>query len=91
LFEGGIFRPASGSTELYDRDEKFAHYRQIESLQEYVLISQDRVQVVQYGRQEPEWVPTEFRALADVVPLVSIGCELPLQHIYRRVNFDNGN
>ena len=79
------------STETYDKDEKFAHYRQIDSLQEYILISQDKVQVVQYLRQEPEWVPTEFQALADVVPLVSIGCELPLQHIYRRVQFDRDN
>ena len=44
---------------------------------------------MQYCRQEPEWIPTEFRALEDVVSLVSIGCELPLQHIYRRVTFDS--
>ena len=29
------------STEIYDKDEKFTHYRQIDSLQEYILISQD--------------------------------------------------
>ena len=86
-----IVEVLSSSTETYDKDEKFAHYRQIDSLQEYILISQDKVQVVQYLRQEPEWVPTEFQALADVVPLVSIGCELPLQHIYRRVQFDRDN
>ena len=34
---------------------------------------------------------TAFQALEDVVPLVSIGCELPLQHIYRRVEFDSSN
>lgn len=83
-----IVEVLSASTEMYDRDEKFAHYRQIDSLQEYILISQDRVEVTQYYRQEPEWMATEFRTLEDVVPLVSIGCELPLQHIYRRVKFD---
>ena len=77
----------SSSIEMYDRDEKFAHYRQIDTLQEYILISQDRVEVVQYRRQEPAWIPTEFRALNNVIPLVSIGCELPLRHIYRRVKF----
>ena len=82
-----IVEVLSASTETYDKDEKFTHYRQIDSLQEYILISQDRVQVVQYRHQEPEWIPTEFRALVDIVPLVSIGCELPLQHIYRRVKF----
>lgn len=86
-----IVEVLSASTETDDRDEKFAHYRQISTLQEYILISQDSVQVVQYRRQEPEWIPTAFQALEDVVPLVSIGCELPLQHIYRRVEFDRSN
>ena len=86
-----IVEVLSASTEMYDRDEKFTHYRQIDSLQEYILISQDKVQVVQYRRHEPEWIPTEFRALEEVVSLVSIQCELPLRHVYRRVNFDNGN
>lgn len=84
-----IVEVLSASTETYDRDKKFAHYRQIDTLQEYILISQDSVQVVQYRRQAPEWIPTAFQALEDVVPLVSIGCELPLQHIYRRVEFDS--
>ena len=84
-----IVEVLSVSTEMYDRDEKFAHYRQIDSLQEYILISQDRVQVVHYRRQVPQWMPTEFRALEDVMPLVSIGCKLSLQHIYRRVKFDS--
>ena len=81
----------SDSTETYDRDEKFAHYCQIDTLQEYILISQDRAEVVQYCRQEPEWIPTAFQALEDIVPLVSIGCELPLRYIYRRVKFDRSN
>ena len=86
-----IVEVLSTSTEMYDKEEKFAHYRQIDSLQEYILISQDKVQVVQYRRHEPEWIPTEFRSLADVVPLLSNQCELPLQQVYRRVKFGNGN
>ena len=86
-----IVEMLSTSTEMYDKDEKFTHYRQIDSLQEYILIAQDKVQVLQYRRHEPEWIPTEFRTLADVVPLLSNQCELPLQHVYRRVKFDNGN
>ena len=86
-----IVEVLSTSTEIYDRDEKFTHYRQIDSLQEYVLISQDKVQVLRYRRHEPEWIPTEFRTLADVVPLLSNQCELPLRHVYRRVTFDSDN
>ncbi len=84
-----IVEVLSTSTERYDTDEKFTHYRQIDSLQEYILISQDKVQVVQYRRHEPEWIPIEFQGLADVVPLISIECELSLQHVYRRVKFDS--
>ena len=83
-----IVEVLSASTEMYDRDEKFAHYRQIDTLQEYILISQDSIEVMQYCRQEPEWVATEFGTLEDVVRLSSIACELPLRHIYRRVKFD---
>ena len=34
-----IVEVLSTSTETYDKDEKFTHYRQIDSLQEYILIS----------------------------------------------------
>ena len=86
-----IVEVLSASTETYDKDEKFTHYRQIDSLQEYILIAQDEVHVMQYRRQYPEWIPTTFQTLEDVVPLLSIGCELPLQYVYRRVKFDNDN
>ncbi len=41
----------SPSTEAYDRGEKFAHYRRLESLQEYVLIAQDKIRVEHFRRQ----------------------------------------
>lgn len=77
----------SPSTEADDRGEKFARYRQIPALQEYILISQDKVRVEHYLRQETQWIPTEFRKLTDVLPLFSINCALPLRDIYRRVPF----
>lgn len=75
----------SPSTETYDRGEKFEHYQQIASLKEYVLISQDKIRVEHYHRQE-----TEFRGLEDVLSLLSIGCELRLQDVYRRVEVASG-
>ena len=77
----------SPSTEARDRGEKFAYYRQLESVQEYILISQDRVRVEHYLRQGEKWVFEELRELTDVLRIVSIACELPLQHIYRLVEF----
>lgn len=80
----------SPSTEAYDRGEKFAHYRQIASLQEYVLVSQERIGVEHYLRQGTQWLLTEFRGLQEVLSLISIGCELRLQDIYRRVEVASG-
>ena len=80
-----VIEVLSPSTEVYDRGEKFRHYQELTSLREYVLVSQDRVRVEQYRLAKTQWVQTEFRAPEDVLPLPSIGCELPLRDIYRRV------
>ena len=86
----------SPSTEVYDRREKFAHYRQLPSLQEYVLVAQDKVLVEHYRRQEnqgnalirqQDWIFTDFQKLEEILLLTSIQCELPLQEIYERVTF----
>ena len=83
-----IFEVLSTSTESYDRGEKFARYRQLESLQEYILISQDQVRVEHYLRQGKQWILTEFSTLDNVLPLVSIGAELSLNQIYRFVELE---
>lgn len=85
-----IVEVLSPSTESYDRGEKFEHYQQIASLKDYILISQDEVHVEYYYRQENEWLQTEFQGLEDVLSLLSIGCELRLSDIYRRVEIASG-
>lgn len=77
----------SPSTEAYDRGEKFAHYRQLESLREYLLVAQNRVCVERYFRQGAQWLLTEFSALDDEIDLVSISCQLSLRAIYAKVEF----
>lgn len=52
-----IIEVLSESTEAYDRGKKFASYRHLESLQEYVLISPDRMSVESFRRnEEGHWV-----------------------------------
>lgn len=80
-----VIEVLSPSTEVYDKGEKFRHYQELASLQEYILVSQDRVRVEQHRLVKTQWVQTEFRSPEDVLPLSSIGCELPLRDIYRRV------
>ncbi|MCY4404545.1 MAG: Uma2 family endonuclease [Candidatus Poribacteria bacterium] len=82
-----IVEVLSPSTEAYDRGEKLWHYQQLESLKEYILVSQDRVYVERYLRKQDEWGYTSFRELDDVLPIASIQCELPLHEIYERVKF----
>ena len=83
-----IIEVFSDSTAGYDRGEKFIRYRQLESLQEYILISQDQVQVDHYLRQGKQWILSEFSALEDVLPLTSIEAELSLNQIYRFVDLE---
>ena len=82
-----IVEVLSPSTEAYERGEKFAHYRQLQSLQEYILVSQDKVRVEHYFRQATQWILTDFQKLEQQLPLTSIQCKLPLQEIYERVPF----
>lgn len=77
----------SPSTEAYDRGEKFIHYRQLPSLQEYILVAQDKVCVERFSRQENNWILTDFQNLEELLPLISVRCELPLREIYDRVTF----
>ena len=81
------FEVLSPSTEAYDRGAKFGYYRQLDSMQEYTLVSQDFIRVEHYLRQREQWILTEFNKPEDIVHLVSINCELPLREIYAKVEF----
>jgi len=79
----------SPSTQDYDRGTKFVHYRTLDSLREYLLVSQDRPRVEQYTRQEDgNWLLSEKADLAATVILPSIGCQLAMAEIYDRVRFE---
>ena len=83
-----IFEILSRSTEGYDRGEKFANYRTLESLSDYILISQHRPLVEHYARQpNGSWLLDSYEGLAATLPLPSIGCELLLADIYDRVEW----
>lgn len=83
-----IVEVLSPSTEGYDRGDKFAGYRQLPSLQEYVLVAQDRPSVEHYLRQGEQWLLTAVTDLDASISLPTIGCALPLREVYRRIKFD---
>jgi Uma2 family endonuclease len=80
-----IIEVLSPSTEAYDRGDKFAHYRRLASLQEYVLVAQDKMRVEHYERRGAEWVLTEVNEPDASLNLVSLGCSVALEEVYRRV------
>ncbi len=80
----------SPSTEAYDRGVKFRQYATLESLVEYVLVSQDRVSVECLTRHgDGQWLLAIFDRLDQVVRLASINCDIPLADIYAKIEFDS--
>jgi Uma2 family endonuclease len=78
----------SPSTEAYDRGRKFKHYRAIESLQAYLMVSSDCVQADLHTRQpDGGWLLTSASRLEDVLSLQSIACQLTLADLYEKVDF----
>lgn len=72
----------SDSTEAYDRGEKFERYRRIPSLRDYVMVSQHHLLIEHYTRNDDgTWTLHEVRPPASV--RLSIGCELPVDAVYR--------
>ncbi|MGH9942960.1 MAG: Uma2 family endonuclease [Pyrinomonadaceae bacterium] len=81
-----ILEILSASTEAYDRGKKFEQYQYVESLTEYLLITQDPYRVERYVRQsEREWRYSEYHSADDVVHLSAIGCQLALRDVYAKV------
>jgi Uma2 family endonuclease len=84
-----IFEVLSRTTELYDRGDKFEHYSRLESLQEYVLVSQHRMRVEQFVRDGANWRLSDLTDPQASLRLAPIDCEIALAEIYRGVEFPN--
>lgn len=72
------------STAEYDRGDKFYLYRQIEHLQEYVLIEQDKYIVDVYSKnpQSDLWRISRVEGIESAVTLQSIGITIPMRELY---------
>ena len=83
-----IIEVLSPGTERYDRGKKFDLYRELDSLKEYVLVSQDQYRVEQFLRGSgAEWGYRVAFKEDDIVEFPSVGCSIPLKDIYARVVF----
>ena len=77
-----IIEVLSPSTEAYDRGAKFESYRRLDSLQEYLLVSQERVHVERYVRRGEDWLLTEFGSRDEVLRFELIDCDVTLIDVY---------
>lgn len=83
-----IFEVLSPSTERYDRGRKFNNYKQIPTLEEYLLISQTDPRVERITRQgDIGWVLAVTLGLDATVDFPTLGCSLSLAEIYEGVDF----
>ena len=82
-----IIEVLSPSTEDYDRNLKFEHYKSIESLREYVLVEQDRPRLSLWQRDldTADWRETVIEGLDSMVSFECVGCTLSVRDIYEDV------
>ncbi len=82
-----IIEVLSPSTEAFDRGDKFSDYQELETLQEYVLISQTRQRVDCFRRNsEGRWVLYSYRVNQDL-ELISVNFSCSLTEVYEDVLF----
>ncbi|MEW5739453.1 MAG: Uma2 family endonuclease [Myxococcota bacterium] len=77
-----IVEVLSDGTEAGDRGEKFAHYQRLESLRDYILVSQASRRIEVFSRGEGvSWLMTPYGA-GQRVPIPSLGIELDVDAVY---------
>lgn len=83
-----LFEVLSDSTEGYDRGAKAAHYRRIESLRAYVLISQNMPFIeMQHLVPGQGWQVVEASGLDAALRIPCLKLELSLAEIYDRITW----
>jgi Uma2 family endonuclease len=81
-----IFEVLSDSTEAFDRGAKFAHYRHLPSLREYVLVAIESRRVEHYRRLEGgQWLLSEAEGMTGVLALPALGVDLPLAETFAKL------
>ncbi len=81
-----IVEVLSNSTRKFDKNLKRHIYQAIPTLEEYVLIEQDRVEI-EISRRSTNWQPV-FYFIDDDITFESIDLTLPVLELYQRVEND---
>ncbi|MDE2750746.1 MAG: Uma2 family endonuclease [Chloroflexota bacterium] len=87
-----IFEILSLSTERRDRGIKLRHYREIESLSDYVLISQSAFHIEHHSRlPDDTWLFTDVLGYDASLTLPTLDSEIKLAEIYEQVELEAGS
>ena len=82
-----IIEVLSPSTMDYDRGGKFALYRALPTLKEYILISSTEYHFEKFVRQGDNWLLSETRSENDTISIETIDFQIQLAELYRNVDF----
>lgn len=80
-----IIEVLSDKTEAFDRGDKFADYRQIDTLQEYILISQKEVSVECFRRNSSGRWELYTYSKGEEVHLASVDFRAPIAALYEDI------
>ena len=83
-----LFEILSPSTESNDRNRKFRQYLQLESLQGYFLVAQDKPLIESYTRQGDDWLYRSWSGLDATVEIDTLDSEIPLEDIYSSIRME---
>jgi Uma2 family endonuclease len=79
----------SKSTQGYDRGEKFAIYRTVESFREYLLIDQYKIYVEHYVKTTAnQWLFSEYTE-PNITLSLSMGVQIQIAALYENIDFAN--
>ncbi len=83
-----IIEILSSSTRDYDKGGKFTLYRDIDPLQEYILIDSEKIMVEKFIKNDDNsWQLTEYKSIEQSFWINSVDIELQLQDVYEDVPF----
>ena len=82
-----IIEELSESTEGTDRREKFWNYMQVDSMEEYLLVAQDKIEVTVF-RRETDWHAEVLNATEQEIRLSSLKVTIPVSTVFDGVQFN---
>lgn len=84
-----VFEVLSKSTAKADKTEKFEEYKSLATFEEYVLVEQSKPQVTVHTKEaDGTWTNKITTDLQESIQLRALGIAMPMQRIYRKINFE---